>query len=157
MSTENVNNREQTGGWLNVQFAILSEIKVCPTILTNENASLVLIEGVADTFNFLPIPESFTINVTPRSGKNGTTYSISISLDFPFQSSTIDSYLKKFINKKGVVIATDTNQTIKMFGSKTHPLDFSYQEINGKKLEDSSITRINIDGNIPQKPVYISV
>jgi hypothetical protein len=156
MVTENTNNLEQTGGWLNLQFATLDEVKYCPQILSNENANLVEIEGTPDTIDVLPIPERFSVNVTPRKSKIGTTYSITISLDFPHQSASIDNYLNAYKNKRGVVIGTTTNQKLKMFGSKNFPLDFSYQEINGKKLEDSAITRITISGNIPQKPVYIS-
>ena len=156
MATENTNNLETTGGWLNIQFATLSELKVCPQIVTNENASLVQIQGTSDTLDVLPIPERFSVNVTPSKSKIGTTYNISISFDFPHQSASIDNYLNAYKNKRGVVIGTTTNYKLKMFGSKNYPLDFSYQEINGKKLEDAAITRITIKGNIPQKPVYIS-
>lgn len=156
MATENTNILEQTGGWLNLQFATLAELKVCPNIITNQNAHLVQIEGTPDTIDVLPIPERFMVNTTPQKTKTGTIYTINISFDFPHQSASIDSYLNNYKNKKGVVIGTTTNHKVKMFGSKNHPLDFSYQEINGKKLEDAAITRITIKGTIAQKPVYIS-
>ena len=156
MSLKTIDKYEETGGWLNLQFATLEELIFCPEIVTNKNANTIQIEGSEDTIDIVPIPERFMVNVTPRKTKQGTFYNISITLDFPYQAKDIDDYLNIYKNKKGIVIGTTTNSKIKMFGSKNHPLNFSYQEINGKKLEDSSITRINIKGNIPQKPVYIS-
>lgn len=156
MSTTNTNNLETSGGWLNIQIASLEELKTCPNIITNENANTIVIQGNETTVNILPIPERFTITVTPRKNKNGTTYSINISLDIPTQSKNLDDYLNAFKNKKVVVLAEDANNNLKMFGSKNHPLDFSYQEINGRKREDISMTKIKVSGNVGQKPVYIS-
>lgn len=155
MNTENITLHEPTGGWLNVQIASIEEITYCPQLLTNENASSIVITGEHETIDVLPIPERFTVSVNPRKSKNGTTYNINISFDFPLQSSLIDDYFNKYKNKFVVALCTDTNGKVKIFGSKNHPLEFSYQEIQGKKLEDTSMTRITVEGTIGQKPVYL--
>lgn len=148
-------NSERTGGWVSIQIASLAEITFCPAILTNTNANLLQISGNEDTIDVLPIPEKFSVNVSARKTKIGTTYNVSISLDFSEQSAALDSYLNLYKNKKVIVLGIDTNQNVKIFGSKNHPLNFSYQEIQGKKLEDSSITRVTVNGSIGQKPVYL--
>ena len=124
-------------------------------MLTNANSHKLEIEASADTIDVLPIPEKFMVNATPNKTKAGTSYNINISIDFSDQTPELDNYLDSYKNKMVIVLGVDTNNKTKVFGSKNQPLNFSYQEIQGKKLEDSSITRVTVTGQIGQKPVYL--
>ena len=155
MAIINVTQRENGGGWNNIQLATVSEITSTPTILTNTNVSAIEITGTSDSVDVVLSPETIVINVTPKKTTSGFLYKINISCSFDAQNETIDSYFKKFLHQKLIVIGLNNNNQRKIFGSKLHPLSFSYQEIHGKKLEDTTLTRINISATIPQKPVYI--
>lgn len=155
MAIINVTQRENAGGWNNIQLATVDEIEVCPSILTNSNAKNVTIIGSSDTIDVVNSPETIVINSTPKKTASGFVYKIAISCSFDSQNETVDSYFNKFLHQKLIVIGTNNNQQKKIFGSKLHPLAFSYQEIHGKNLEDATTTKISITATIPQKPVYI--
>jgi hypothetical protein len=155
MAIINVTQRENAGGWNNIQIATVSEIAVCPAILTNGNAKNVEIIGNHTTVDVVLSPETIVVNVTPKPSSSGVVYQIDISCTFDSQNEIIDSYFYKFLHQKLIVIGLNNNNQSKIFGSKLHPLYFSYQEIHGKNLEDATTTRISIGATIPQKPVYI--
>jgi hypothetical protein len=155
MAIINVTQRENAGGWSNIQLATLEEVAVCPAILTNSNAKNVSIIGDSDTIDVVLSLETIVVNVTPKKTTSGVVYKIAISCSFDSQNETVDSYFHKFNHKKIMVVGLNNNNQTKIFGSKLHPLSFSYQEIHGKNLEDATTTRVSIGATIPQKPVYI--
>lgn len=156
MNTVNSQQKEQTGGWFSVQIYTTDELVSCPNVLTNENASKITIVPSSDFLDVLPVGESIKIKATPRTTKNGTSYSINGDFKIAVQSKQIDTFLNKYRNKKVVLIGIKHFGQQKMYGSKLFPLSFSYNEINGTKLQDGSLFQISVSGKIPQKPVFIN-
>lgn len=156
MAIKNITSSEKLGGWKSVQIATLDEIRNCPNILTNNNAHNLEVFGSENTIDILPIPGSIVINAKPTRTKSGVYYSINIQVDFPVQETTIDDYFSDILQKKFIAIGTTLSGSERIFGSKNHPLQFMYEYTNGKKIDDSEITRVKIFGKTIQKPVFIS-
>ena len=156
MTTQNTANFEQTGGWFNVQIVTPEEIISSPKVLTNTNASSIIIEPSDDTLDILPIAENITITETPRTNKHGTYYDIRAQFELNVQTKDIDSYFNNYIHKHVILIGIKHYGQQKMYGSKLFPLEFTYTHLNGKKLQDGSLIRVSVFGKIPQKPVYIN-
>jgi hypothetical protein len=155
MSTTNIAILEQTGSWQSIQIATLDEIKTMPDIVTNDNASQIEIVGTVDTIDILPLPENINISHSKTQSKKGVEHSIKIQFDFPSQSTALDNFLYQYEGKKVIVIGVKPFGTEKLFGSKLSPLLFDYDLIDGKGIDDGSVTRVIISGKTTQKPVFI--
>lgn len=156
MSDINIALEEQTGGWFNVAIATLDELVECPDILTNANASSVVFTPTADGLDILPVGENIKITEPIQKTKAGSVYNIKGEFEIAYQSKAVDTYLNNHLQKKVVMIGIKHSGQQKLYGSKKFPLEFSYQNINGKNYEDGSRVRITIEGKIPQKPVFIN-
>jgi hypothetical protein len=155
MSTTNIALLEQTGSWQSIQIATLDEIKIMPDIITNENASQIEIVGAYETIDILPLPESVNITHSKTQSKKGVEHAIKIQFDFPAQSAALDNFLYLYEGKKVIAIGIKPSGTEKLFGSKLSPLLFDYDLIDGKSIDDGSVTRVIISGKTTQKPVFI--
>lgn len=156
MSNQHISLQEQTGGWFNVSIATLEELVFCPDILTNDNASSIVINPGPTTVNIYPVGESIIISETPQKTSSGLIYNINSQFDIPIQSKDLDTYFNDCIQKKVVLIGIKHDGQQKLYGSKRFPLTFSYKFINGKKYEDSGSIRVTVSGKVPQKPVFIA-
>ena len=156
MSDLNIALEEQTGGWFNVAIATLDELIECPALLTNENASSVVLDRAVPGLDIFPVGENIKITEPTQKTKSGTLYNIKGEFEIAYQSKELDSYLKNYLQKKVILIGIKHSGQQKLYGSKKFPLAFSYQFINGKKYEDGTKVRVSISGKIPQKPVFIN-
>lgn len=156
MSNVNKVLEEQTGGWFNATIATIDELVVCPDVLTNANANTVVLELEPTELNILPVGENITITETPSRTTSGMLYTINGQVEFALQSTDVDTFLAKYLHKKVVLIGVKHFGQQKMYGSKKFPLNFTYQNINGKNLEDGTSVRITVSGKTPQKPVFIN-
>ena len=156
MNTIKTENLEQTGGFFNAQIVSIDELTSCPSILTNNNAKDIVITPSATYLDILPVAENIKITEKSTKTKSGTLYTINGEFEIPVQSSELDAYFNDYLYKKVVLIGIKHYGQQKIYGSKKFPLKFSYQFINGKKLEDGSKIMIKISGKIPQKPVFIN-
>lgn len=147
---------EQPGGWFSIQIVTLSELSVCPPILTNGNAYKVEITAASEVMDVLPVGETIRIDEPPRPTKSGMLYNIKADFELAKQSSDLDDFLNKHHLKKVVVIATKHDGQKKMYGSKISPLTLFYEHINGKKLEDGSKISVSVEGKTTQKPVFMN-
>ena len=154
MTDINITFEEQTGGWFNVTIVTLEEIE-CPDILTNDNASSVVISSAESELDILPVGEGIKITEIPRKTKSGFLYNIKGNFEIAYQSKALDTAFKNYLQKKVVLVGTKHSGQQKMYGSKKFPLDFSYQFVNGTKYEDGTKVRVTVSGKIPQKPVFI--
>lgn len=156
MTTINPSDIEQTGGWFNAQIIPIDEIVSSPEVLTNNNASSIIIQPSADGLDVVPISENITISESTRTNKDGTYYDIRLQIEFPIQLKEIDTYFNNYLHKGVALIGIKSSGQQKMYGSKRFPLEFSYEHINGKKLQDGALIRVTVSGKTPQKPVYIN-
>lgn len=156
MNTTIIDNLEQVGGWYNVQIIPVNEIIYCPHILTNANSNELVISDTDTGLDVMPVTENIKISETSKRTKSGTIHTVVAVFELRVQLVEIDTYFNNFINNKVLLIGTKHYSQEKLYGSKLFPLDFSYQFVNGKKLEDGSLIRIKITGKIAQKPVFIN-
>ncbi|MFV9552071.1 hypothetical protein [Algibacter sp. PT7-4] len=156
MSNTNTNLEEQTGGWFSVNIISVDDLEYCPSFLTNTNAFSIKISLTDDDLNILPVGEKINITAPPQKSTSGILYNIKADIEFKNQSKKIDTYLNKYLNQKVVLIGVKHFGQQVIYGSKQYPLDFYYQNINGKNYEDGSSIKVVISGKIPQKPVFIN-
>jgi hypothetical protein len=156
MNTIQTENLEQTGGFFNAQIVLIDELTYCPVILTNNNASSIVITPTTNNLDILPIAENIKITEKSIKTKSGTLYTINGEFEIPVQSSELDTYFNDHLYKKAVLIGIKHYGQQKMYGSKKFPLDFSYQFVNGKKAEEGNKIIVKVSGKIPQKPVFIN-
>ena len=156
MNTVNTDNLEQIGGFFNAQIIAIEELTNCPAILTNNNAKSIVITPTVTNLDVLPVAENIKITEKSSKTKSGTLYTINGEFEIPVQSSELDTYFNEHLYKKVVLIGIKHYGQQKMYGSKKFPLDFSYQFINGQKVEDGSKIIVKVSGKIPQKPVFIN-
>ncbi len=156
MSDVTTSNLEQTGGFFNAQIVSIDELTNCPAILTNDNAKSIIITPGSNNLDILPVAENIKITEKSSKTKSGTLYTINGEFEIPVQSSAIDTYFNEHLYKKVVLIGIKHYGQQKIYGSKKFPLDFSYQFVNGQKLEDGSKIIVKVTGKIPQKPVFIN-
>ena len=156
MSVKNKVLEEQTGGWFNVTIIKTDEFIHCPEILTNANAKTVELLIEPEELDLLPVGENIQITETPNKTTSGMLYTINGQFEFALQSAEIDTFLEKYLHQDVVLIGVKHYGQQKMYGSKTSPLAFSYQNINGKNLEDGTSVRITVSGKTTQKPVFIN-
>ena len=147
---------EQPGGWFNFQIYEVDDITTCPDLLTNANASTVLIDPPSDHIDILPVRETIKIQETSKKTKAGVVYTIKGEFTSQIQTKELDSYLNKRIHKKVVLIGIKHFGQQKIYGSKKFPLALEYQFVNGTKYEDGSAIKVLVSGKIPQKPVFIN-
>lgn len=145
---------EQTGGWYNVAIISISDIN-CPDLLTNANASNIVITPTANALDILPVGENIVIQESSQKTKSGIIYNIKGEFEIPYQSEQIDDYFNNHLQAKVVFIGIKHSGQKKIYGSKKFPLAFQYQFINGKKYEDGNRIKVSVYGKIPQKPVFM--
>ncbi len=155
MSYINDSELEHNGGWFVAQIILVDEVTHCPTILTNDNASQIVIQPKYNNLDILPVRETIKINATPRSNGSGTSYSIKAEFEIATQSKEIDTFFNDCIHKKVLLLGQKHYGQQILYGSPSCPLEFSYKAINGAKYEEGSIFKINVEGKIPQKPVFL--
>lgn len=156
MTIIHTSNTEQPGGWFSVQVITLPELTSCPAILTNSNASSIEVTGANETIDVLPVGETIRIGESSKWTHAGLIHNIKVDFEFAKQSSALDVFLSRLQFKKVVIIGTKHDGQKKIYGSKISPLTFSYNHVNGRKLEDGSKISITIEGATTQKPVYIN-
>jgi len=155
MSLINVSSKEKPGSFKFIQIITTDEIIACPEILTNSNANQFKSSPSLDTIDVVFIDDNLKISEKQLRTKSGILYNISAQIDIADQSSKLDDFLQKRVFKKIIIISEKTYNQKKIYGSKNSPLKMIYEQINGKKPEDGSITRLKITGKIAQKPVFI--
>jgi hypothetical protein len=152
----NVREKEQQGGWANIQIVSLDEFVYCPDVLTNENSASIVIISELDGLDVLPVAENLKITEPLSRTKSGIIYNIRGDFEISCQTKQLDDYFDKYVLKKVVMIGTKHYGQQKLYGSKKFPLIFSYTYLNGQKSEQGSRIRIRISGKIPQKPVFLT-
>lgn len=156
MGILNITDKENVGGWKSIHIATLNEIVSTPDLLTNNNASQISINQLPSSLEIYPVAESIKITETPKLSASGISYSLKINIDFYYTSSEIDDYLNAYLHKKVIVIGKKNSGTEKIYGSKNHPLKFSYTLLEGQSFEDGAKIKVTISATTIQKPVFIS-
>lgn len=147
---------EQPGGWFSIQIISLEELVYCPPILTNINSNSIVIVNASEILDVLPVGETIKIDEPVKITKSGAIYTIKGEFEFAKQSSSLDTFLNKYQGKKVVMIGTKHDGQRKLYGSKRFPLEFIYEQTNGKKYEDGNQTIVSVEGKTPQKPVFMN-
>jgi len=147
---------EQPGGWFNFQIYEIDDVTSCPDLLTNVNASSVVIDPPTDHIDILPVRETIKIQETSKKTKAGVVYTIKGEFTCQIQTEELDTYLNKRIHKKVILVGVKHFGQQKIYGSKKCPLALEYQLVNGTKYEDGSAIKVLVSGKIPQKPVFIN-
>lgn len=155
MTTVNVSESEQHGGFYVIQIFKLSELVSCPEYLTNQNTGLVSFDPEESSVDILPVAESLSISENPDVNGSGILYNISGSMELPYQTSEVDDFLKEYLFKDVVMVGIKHYGQRIMYGSKRHPLRLTYNLVHGKAQEEGTATVIKISGKIPQKPVFL--
>lgn len=155
MTTINLAAQEQHGGFYALQIFSTEEIVSSPEILTNKNASQMVLQPSEDSLDIPQLAESLKVSEPQAVTKSGVLYNISGSFEIPLQTSEIDDFLKSFLTKKVILIGVKHFNQQKIYGSKLHPLRLKYEMANGTKQEEASIIKVKIYGKIPQKPVFL--
>ena len=156
MADINTSLNEQPGGWFRFNIYEIDHVTSCPDLLTNANASSIVINPPTDHIDILPVRESIKIRETSKKTKAGVVYNIKGEFTCQIQTKELDTYLNKRIHKKVIFVGIKHFGQQKIYGSKKCPLALEYQLVNGIKYEDGSAIKVLVSGKIPQKPVFIN-
>lgn len=148
------NTQEKSGGWDNINIILVDDVLSCPNILTNKNSNEFTYSISSSTVEIMPLSDKMSLKEQKTQNASGTLYSISCELIIPDQSPELDDFFNAYQNKDVILIGTKTDRTEKIYGSVLCPLKFTYKFEDGDKSEDGGSIRVQVNGNIPQKPVF---
>lgn len=156
MSDFNTSEVENFGGWSGIEIYATDQVQNCPDYLTNSNSNLVVFEATNDIVDFYPVGDEISIRENQRKNKIGNSYAINVDVQINNQSAEIEDYLNTYMNKKVLVVGIKMDGKRRLFGSVKFPLEFNYILQNSNEPENPHITSIVINGDIPQRPVYLA-
>lgn len=151
------NCEEQLAGVAEIDFYLLEETSNWPKILTDSNSSSIVFDPEPVSVEATVKPDSIKVNVNKKQGTEGTTYQISIKMEFITRSESLEQLLDQYENKPAVVLSKMNNEFQKLYGTNQEPLYMFYEVIEGDKVDGDSGTIIEIKGETRTRPVFYTV
>lgn len=153
----NFNCEEQLSGVAELDFYLLSETSNWPVVVTDQNASQIVITPEVNDIEAVVDEESIEIDASPKITAEGNVYPIEISFRFITRSESLEQLMEQYAKKPGIVIAKFNNGFCKLYGTNEEPLYMNWKVDEGKKVTDNGGTIVAIKGETRNRPVYYTV
>lgn len=147
---------EQTGGFKNIKLFTLEETDNWPLVLTDNNSNEVEFNPNDAAVDAILRPGSIKVEEKPEIEEAGELWEVEIEFIFSMQSQALQQLLDKYKNHPGVVEVCKHYGQRKLYGTDKHPLRMHYELLNGEDFEDGQEIKIIIEGNVPQRAVYLN-
>lgn len=148
------NCNEVLGGVAELDFFLLSETSNWPTVLTDQNSAQVVFAPEPVSIEATIKPDSIKPTVNKKTGPEGTTYQISIKMEFINRSEAMEQLMDQYENKPAVVVSKMNTEFQKLYGTDSEPLYLMYEVNEGTQPDSDNGTVIEIKGETRTRPVF---
>ena len=155
MPIYNLNTTENSGGYARLEIYKISDVADCPSTITPYNVLGITFNQPTEPIDVFPVGDSIFVKEPPRERPAGVEYSISAGFTAKYQNPALHQEFEQLFNIPVMFVAVKRDGSKKVYGSTLYPLRFSYEPLNGKKLEDDHGFKITVKGKTPQRPIQM--
>lgn len=127
---------ENLGGCKTFSFAPIPYFNNIPDALSGVIYDPIDFNSGFDWLTGFASHKSLSYIESAQETENGTEYKISISGVYPKNSADIVQIMHEMVGQRFVVMITDNNGVVQIFGTLTEPLSFSFRKQSGQTPQD---------------------